>query len=184
MHGLLRKLFSEKLRAVAYEELCRVSRNIASASECVILHGDGMLLPLHVSGYPLRLSAFLNELQARLEAANCGTLFQHSSPAPDVIVLLYASLEQGVALVRGALEQLAASGPPLTLGCSARCAFPGAIDAAGPAGGAGGRGGRLWRACGDRALPRGHGAAALPVRLPAGEPDALGLPRRQRIAAQ
>lgn len=130
VHGLLRKLFSEKLRAVAYEELCRVSRNIASASECVILHGDGMLLPLHVSGYPLRLSAFLNELQARLEAANCGTLFQHSSPAPDVIVLLYASLEQGVALVRGALEQLAASGPPLTLGCSARCAFPGAIDAA------------------------------------------------------
>lgn len=75
VHGLLRKLFSEKLRAVAYEELCRVSRNIASASECVILHGDGMLLPLHVSGYPLRLSAFLNELQARLEAANCGTLF-------------------------------------------------------------------------------------------------------------
>lgn len=43
VHGLLRKLFSEKLRAVAYEELCRVSRNIASASECVILHGDGML---------------------------------------------------------------------------------------------------------------------------------------------
>ena len=98
-----------------------------------------MLLPLHVSGYPLRLSAFLNELQARLEAANCGTLFQHSSPAPDVIVLLYASLEQGVALVRGALEQLAASGRRSRSGASARCAFP-ARSTPRPGRRAGGRG--------------------------------------------
>lgn len=130
-HGLMRELFLEKMRSVAHGELCKINQRIADAETCIVLNSDGMLLPLDLPEYPMQLSRFLNDLQAELESANCGTLFQRSRPAPDIVILLYAEFADMLALIRGACEAFNAKAPrPLQFGCSQPCAFVADIGAA------------------------------------------------------
>lgn len=130
-HGLLRELFLDKMRSSAYDELCKINQRVADAKECLVLSSDGMLLPLHLNAYPLQLSRFLNDLQAKLEDANCGTLFQRGRSAPDIVILLYAKFDSMLALIRDMCQTFNAYSPrPIQFGCSLPCPFADGITLA------------------------------------------------------
>ena len=88
-HSLLRKLFQPELKENAYKKLIRMMPSFLDIQNCVILHLDGNIIPVHQNGYILKFSRFLNAVQEYLEADNSGTIFQNMLPYIDVVILLY-----------------------------------------------------------------------------------------------
>lgn len=130
-HSLFRKLFQKEMRSVAYEELCRTNVRVMRSTECVVLHGAGMFLPIYSQDYVIVLSKFLNDLQHKLETKICGTLFQCSQPDPDIVILLYDRLDDALSMVQEACRSfILETHTSFRLGASPRMPFVDGIDEA------------------------------------------------------
>lgn len=130
-HSLFRKLFQKEMRQVAYEELRRINSRVKGSTQCMVLHGAGMFLPIYSQDYVVALSGFLNTLQHRLETGMCGTLFQRSRPDPDVVILLYDRLDEALEMVQSVCASfIRETGSAFRLGVSPRMPFVEGIDEA------------------------------------------------------